>query len=140
MTRAIEEYEFQNALDQSQQLIDEEIERFINLDKLLLKSDFNNLANAIFGTLSMVYLCRYCLKVFEIMSMNESSPDLFFRIRKIEELSHKFDNRYVKAVDLYKKYTPSEIGQDLSSEKLEAIYLQASERFGSRKFNMDIDN
>jgi hypothetical protein len=140
MTREIEEYEFQNALDQSQQLIDEEIERFVNLDKLLLHSDFNNLANAIFGTLSMVYLCRYCLKVFEVMSMNEPSPDLFFRIRKIEELSNKLDNRYVKAVDLYKKHTPNEIGQDLSSEKLDAIYLQASERFGSKKFDMDIDN
>jgi len=140
MTRAIEEYEFQNALDQSQQLIDEEIERFINLDKLLLKSDFNNLANAVFGTLSMVYLCRYCLKVFEVMSLNEPNPDLFFRIRKMEELLSKFDNRYVKAVDLYKKHTPNEIGQDLSSEKLDAIYLQTSERFGSKKFDMDIDN
>jgi hypothetical protein len=140
MTRAIEEYEFQNALDQSQQLIDEEIERFINLDKLLLKSDFNNLANAVFGTLSMVYLCRYCLKVFEVMSMNEPNPDLFFRIRKIEEISNKFDNLYLKAINLYKKHTPKEIGQDLSSEKLDAIYLQASERFGSKKFNMDIDN
>jgi hypothetical protein len=140
MTRAIEEYEFQNALDQSQQLIDEEIERFIILDKLLLKNDFNNLANAVFGTLSMVYLCRYCLKVFEVMSMNEPNPDLFFRIRKIEELSSKFDNHYVKSVDLYKKYTPNEIGQDLSSEKLDTIYRQASERFGSKKFDMDIDN
>lgn len=140
MSRAIEEYEFQNALDESQQLIDEEIERFRNLDKLLLKSDFNNLANAVFGTLSMVYLCRYCLKVFEVMSMNEPNPDLFFRIRKIEELSNKFDNLYVKAIDLYKKHTPNEIGQDLSSEKLDAIYLQASERFGSKKFELDIDN
>jgi len=140
MNRPIEEYEFQNALDQSQQLIDEEIERFINLDKLLLKSDFNNLANAVFGTLSMVYLCRYCLKVFEVMSLNEPNPDLFFRIRKMEELLSKFDNRYVKAVDLYKKHTPNEIGQDLSSEKLDAIYRQTSERFGSKKFDMDIDN
>jgi hypothetical protein len=74
------------------------------------------------------------------MSLNEPNPDLFFRIRKMEELLSKFDNRYVKALDLYKKHTPNEIGQDLSSEKLDAIYRQTSERFGSKKFDMDIDN
>jgi hypothetical protein len=140
MTKAIEEYEFKNALDQSQQLIDEEIERFINLDKLLLKKDFDSLANAVFGTISMIYLCRYCLKVFNVMSMAEPNPDLFFRIRKIEELTIEFEKRYVKAVDLYKKHTPSEIGLDTSSEKFDIIHLQASERFGSKKFNMDLEN
>lgn len=140
MTRAIYGYEFQNALEQSQQLIDEEIERFKNIDKLLLKNDFNNLANAIFGTLSMVYLCRYFLQVFEVMSLQGPSPDLFVRSRKIQELSTKFNDRYLTALELYNKHTPSEIGLDLSLEKLEAIYLQASERFGSKKFDMDIDN
>jgi hypothetical protein len=140
MTRAIEEYEFQNALDQSQQLIDEEIVRFINLDKLLLKSDFNNLANVVFGTLSMVYLCRYCLKVFEVMAMLEPNPDLLFRNKKIEELCKEFYTRYLKAIELYNKHTPSEVGQEVSTEKLNAIHLQASERFGSKKYDMDIDN
>jgi hypothetical protein len=140
MTRAIEEYEFKNALDQSQQLIDEEIERFINLDRLLLKKDFDSLANAVFGTISMIYLCRYCLKVFNVMSMNEPNPDILFRSRKIQELCNKFNDRYLKALELYKKHTPLEIGQELSSEKLSAIYLQASERFGSKKFDMDLDN
>jgi hypothetical protein len=140
MTRAIEEYEFQNALDQSQQLIDEEIVRFINLDKLLLKSDFNNLANVVFGTLSMVYLCRYCLKVFEVMAMLEPNPDLLFRNKKIEELCKEFNTRYLKAIELYNKHTPSEVGQEVSIEKLNTIHLQASERFGSKKYDMDIDN
>ena len=140
MTRAIEEYEFQNALDQSQQLIDEKIVRFINLDKLLLKSDFNNLANVVFGTLSMVYLCRYCLKVFEVMVMLEPNPDLLFRNKKIEELCKEFNTRYLKAIELYNKHTPSEVGQEVSTEKLNAIHLQASERFGSKKYDMDIDN
>jgi hypothetical protein len=140
MTRAIEEYEFQNALDQSQQLIDEKIVRFINLDKLLLKSDFNNLANVVFGTLSMVYLCRYCLKVFEVMAMLEPNPDLLFRNKKIEELCKEFNTRYLKAIELYNKHTPSEVGQEVSTEKLNAIHLQASERFGSKKYDMDIDN
>ena len=126
MTRAIEEYEFQNALDQSQQLIDEKIVRFINLDKLLLKSDFNNLANVVFGTLSMVYLCRYCLKVFEVMAMLEPNPDLLFRNKKIEELCKEFNTRYLKAIELYNKHTPSEVGQEVSTEKLNAIHLQAS--------------
>jgi hypothetical protein len=140
MTRAIEEYEFQNALDQSQQLIDEKIVRFINLDKLLLKSDFNNLANVVFGTLSMVYLCRYCLKVFEVMAMLEPNPDLLFRNKKIEELCKEFNTRYLKAIELYNKHTPSEVGQEVSTEKLNAIHLQASERVGSKKYDMDIDN
>ena len=140
MTRAIQEYEFQNALDQSQQLIDEENERFKNLDKLLSKTDFNNLANAVFAALSMVYFCRYCIKVFEVMALQGPSPDIFFRSKKIQELSDKFNDRYLEALKLYNKYTPSEIGRDLSLEKLEAIYLQASERFGSKKFDMEIDN
>lgn len=140
MTRAIQEYEFQNALDQSQQLIDEENERFINLDKLLAKTDFNNLANAVFAALSMVYLSRYCIKVFEVKSLQGPSPEIFSRSRKIQELSNRFNDRYQEALQLYNKYTPSEIGKDLSLEKLEAIFLQASERFGSKKFDMEIDN
>ena len=140
MTRAIEEYEFKNALDQSQQLIDEEIERFNSIDKLLIKTDFNNLASAVFGTITMVYLCRYITKIFEVMALEEPNPDILFRSRKIQELCNKFNDRYLKALELYKKHTPLEIGQELSSEKLSAIYLQASERFGSKKFDMDLDN
>lgn len=140
MTRAIQEYEFQNAIEQSQQLIDEEIERFNSIDKLLTKTDFNNLASAVFGTITMVYLCRYIMKIFDVMALKEPNPDLLFRSKKIQELYTEFNDRYLKALELYKEHTPLEIGQDLSSEKLKAIYTQASERFGSKKFDMDLDN
>lgn len=140
MTRAIYEYEFTEVLKVSQQLIDGEIEAFRNIDKFFLKKDFNSLASVVFKTISMVYLCRYFLKVFEVMAMNGPNPDLFFRNKKIEELCKKFNARYQKSIKLYNKHTPLEIGKELSVEKLNAIHLQASERFGSRKYDMDIDN
>jgi hypothetical protein len=140
LTRQILDYEFTEVIENSQQLIDEEILRFENIDKSLLKKDFNSLANAVFGTICCVYLCRYCMKVMEVMAMVEPSPDLLFRNKKIEELCEKFNTRYLKAIELYNKYTPSEVGQDVSIEKLNAIHLQASERYGSKKYDMDIDN
>ena len=140
MTRPILDYEFTEVIEISQQLIDEEILRFKNIDNLLLKKDFNSLANVVFGTICGVYLCRYFIKVMEVMAMVEPSPDLLFRNKKIEELCEKFNTRYLKAIELYKKYTPSEVGQEVATEKLNAIHLQASERFGSKKYDMDIDN
>jgi hypothetical protein len=80
------------------------------------------------------------MKVIEVMAMSEPSPDLLFRNKKIEELYKAFNTRYLNALELYNKYTPLEVGQELSIEKLNAIHLQASERFGSKKYDMDIDN
>ena len=140
MTRPILDYEFGEVMELTQQLIDEEIERFEFLDNLCSKKDFNSLANAVFGTITCVYMCRYSTKVIEVMAMLEPNPDLLFRNKKIEELCKEFNTRYLKAIELYNKHTPSEVGQEVSIEKLNAIHLQASERFGSKKYDMDIDN
>ena len=140
MTRPILDYEFGEVMELTQQLIDEEVERFAFLDKLCSKKDFNSLANAVFGTITCVYMCRYSIKVMEVMAMLEPNPDLLFRNKKIEELCEEFNNRYLNVIKLYNEYTPAEIGKELSSEKLDAIHLQASERFGSKKYDMDIDN
>lgn len=140
MTRPILDYEFDEVMELTQQLIDEEILRFKNIDKSLLKTDFNSLANVVFGTITCVYMCRYSIKVIEVMAMLGPNPDLLFRNKKIKELCEEFNARYLKAIELYNKHTPSEVGQEVSIEKLNAIHLQASERFGSKKYDMDIDN
>jgi hypothetical protein len=43
LTRQILDYEFTEVIENSQQLIDEEILRFENIDKSLLKKDFNKM-------------------------------------------------------------------------------------------------
>ena len=98
MTRPILDYEFGEVMELTQQLIDEEIERFKFLDNLCSKKDFNSLANAVFGTLTCVYMCRYSMKVIEVMAMLEPNPDLLFRNKKIEELCKEFNTRYLKAI------------------------------------------
>ena len=139
MTRPIHDYEFQNVIELSQQYIDERVERFKNLDKLLQGKNFENLANAVFGSLTMFYMCRYCLIVMDAMALAGPSPDIYIKAKKIKELGNEFEARYLKAIKIYRKITPTEVGKTKSEEQLKNIHRLASENFGSKKFDMEID-
>jgi hypothetical protein len=139
MTRPIHDYEFQNVIEMTQQYIEEGDERFNNLDKKIKGKDFESLGNAVFGSITMIYLCKYCLIVMDVKAMEGPSPDLFIRSNKIKELCKGFEDRYQKALKNYKKLAPAEVGQKKSEEQLKNIHRLASENFGSNKFDLDID-
>lgn len=139
MTRPIHDYEFQNVIEMTQQYIDERDERFNNLDNKIKDKDFESLANSVYGSITMIYLCKYCLIVMDAKAMEGPSPDLFIRSKKINELCKDFEDRYQKALKNYKKLAPVEVGQKKSEEQLKNIHRLASENFGSKKFDLDID-
>jgi hypothetical protein len=139
MTRPIHDYELQNVIEMTQQYIDERVGRLKNIDNLVASKDFENLSNAIFGALTMFYMCRYCLIIMDVVAMEGPNPDLYTRSKKTTELSNEFKARYQEALKKYKEFTPSEVGQTKSDEQLKTIHRLASENFGSKKFDLDID-
>jgi len=139
MTRQIHDYEYQNVLELTQQYIDEREERFSNLDKLIAGKNSETLANAVFGSITMIYMCRYCLRVMDVMAMVGPNPGLFKRSKDVNELLTGFEDRYQIAMKNYKEISPVDVGEFKSQEKLREIHRLASVNFGSKKFDMDID-
>jgi hypothetical protein len=74
-----------------------------------------------------------------LKAMEGPNPDLYTRSKKTTELSNEFKARYQEALKKYKEFTPSEVGQTKSDEQLKTIHRLASENFGSKKFDLDID-
>ena len=138
--RGFSEGEYEQVLSECPKVLENQADLLDQISEMLKIKDYENLANAVYGSYSLIFVCRYQSKVLSTFAGlgSQQSVAAFAYSPKLGKFEAAARKIHLKSLVEFRKYLEKTFDYKEALAKEHEILRLAHENEGSGKFDLDL--